>query len=253
MKIRTLIADDESLARDRLRQLLAAEREIEVIGECADGQQAAQAIQEQSPDLIFLDVNMPELDGFAVLEVVDVEPPPVIVFVTAYDRFAVRAFEVYAADYLLKPFDRERFHTALQRATERIKHRQSGELKDRQSAVLAELKRPRTTAERLPVKSSGRVSFVKITEIDWVQAAHNYVELHVNRESHLLRETLNAFEARLAPEKFIRISRSTIVNRERIKQLQSRFYGGYTVVLQDGTRLSLSRRYRGKLRDLGVR
>jgi two-component system LytT family response regulator len=253
MPAKTLIVDDETLARERLRQLLQAEPEIQIVGECADGRDAVAAIERESPDLIFLDIQMPELDGFGVLEAIKSEPMPVIVFVTAYDRFALKAFDVHAVDYLLKPFDRERFQVALLHALEHVKHRGDKSLAERQSATLAELKPPAKLAERLPIKSSGRVIFVRIEDIDWVEAAHNYIVLHVNKEAHLLRETMNSFEARLSPDKFVRISRSTIVNIDRIKELQPMFYGEYTVTLQNGTRLTLSRRYRDKLQQLGLR
>jgi two-component system LytT family response regulator len=252
MKIRTLIVDDELLARERLRQLLQGEAEIELVGECADGMEAVAAIKKQSPDLIFLDVQMPELDGFAVLESVTADPPPVIVFVTAHDKFALRAFEVHAVDYLLKPFDRERFQKALRRALDRVKHRENPAQIEEQSSVLAELKPPSKPLERLAVKTGGRVILVKLAEIDYIEAAHNYVELHVEKQSHLLRETLNSIEARLPADKFVRISRSVIVNIERVKELQPLFYGEYTVTLHNGTRLTLSRRYRDKLQQLGV-
>ncbi len=252
MKIRTLIVDDESLARDRLRQLLQPAAEIELIGECADGQEALTAIEQKKPDLVFLDIQMPELDGFDVLEAIQIRPWPVIVFVTAYDKFAVRAFEVHAVDYLLKPFDRERFQQALARAIEQVRHRAGAGQQERQAALLADVKPASRPAERLAVKSSGRVVLVKVAEMDWVQAAHNYVELHANTQTHLLRETLGALEQRLPPEKFVRISRSIIVNIERVKELQPLFWGEYAVVLQDGTRLTLSRRYRHKLPQLGL-
>jgi two-component system LytT family response regulator len=252
MKIRTLIVDDEMLARERLRQLLDREPEIEVVGECADGQQALEAIQKESPDLIFLDIQMPELDGFGVIEAVSTEPEPVIVFVTAHDKFALQAFEVHAADYLLKPFDRERFKTALSRALERVKHRADSGQNAAQSAVLAELKPTARQLERLAVKTGGKVIFVKLDEIDYIEAAHNYVELHVQKQSHLLRETLNSMEARLPADRFVRISRSVMVNIERVKELQPLFYGEYTVTLHNGVRLTLSRRYRDKLQRLGV-
>jgi two-component system LytT family response regulator len=252
MKVRTLIVDDELLARERLRQLLESEPEIELVGECADGNEAVAAIQREAPDLIFLDIQMPELDGFGVLHAITADPPPVIVFVTAHDKFALRAFEVHAVDYLLKPFDRERFKKALSRALERVKHREGGPQKQGQAAVLTELKPPARPLERLAVKTGGRVIFVKLTDIDYIEAAHNYVELHVEKQSHLLRETLNAIEARLPVEKFVRISRSVIVNIERVKELQPLFYGEYTVTLHNGTRLTLSRRYRDKLQQLGV-
>jgi two-component system, LytTR family, response regulator len=253
MPTRTLIVDDEALARDRLRQFLQSEREIQIVGECSDGRQAVEAIQKEQPDLVFLDIQMPELDGFAVLEALQTERMPVIVFVTAFDKFALKAFEVHAVDYLLKPFDRERFQTALQRALERVKHRVEKDLGERQAAALAELKPPAKMPERLPVKSNGRVIFVRVEEIDWVEAAHNYIVLHVGKESHLLRETMNAFEERLSPEKFVRISRSTIVNIDRIKELQPLFYGEYNVTLHNGTKLTLSRRYRDKLQQLGLK
>lgn len=253
MKIRTVIADDELLARERLRQLLRNEPEIELVAECADGQEAVAAIEKHSPDLVFLDIQMPELDGFGVLESMPAELAPVIVFVTAHDKFALRAFEVHAVDYLLKPFDRERFQKALSRAMERVKQRgKTGAGVGQASAVLAELRPAPKPLERLAVKTSGRVIFVKLADIDYIEAAHNYVELHVDKQSHLLRETLNSIEARLPEDKFVRISRSVVVNIERIKELQPLFYGEYTVTLHNGARLTLSRRYRDKLTRLGV-
>ena len=252
MKIRTLIVDDEPLARERLRRLLHDHPEIQIVGECADGQAAVEAIGSERPELIFLDVQMPELDGFGVLEAVGSQTAPVIVFVTAYDKFALRAFEVHAVDYLLKPFDRERFQTALGRALERVKQRKNGAADADQAAVLTELKPATKPLERLAVKSSGRVVLVKVADIDYVEAAHNYVELHVDKQAHLLRETLNSIEGRLPPDKFVRISRSVIVNIERVKELQPLFYGEYTVTLHNGARLTLSRRYRDKLERLGV-
>jgi two-component system LytT family response regulator len=251
-KTRTLIADDEPLARERLRQLLQNEPEIEIVGECADGREAVEAIRKESPDLLFLDVQMPELDGFGVVEAIGTEPAPVIVFVTAYDQFALRAFEVHAVDYLLKPFDRERFQTALRRALERVRHREGRALTQQLSALLAEGKPPPKPLERLAVKSGGRALLVKTDDIDWIEAADNYVTLHVGKESHLLRDTVSALEGRLAPEKFVRISRSTIVNVERVKELRPLFHGEYAVTLHNGTRLTLSRRYRHKLPQFGL-
>jgi len=252
MKIRTLIVDDESLARDRLRQLLAKETDIELVGECADGREAVAAIQKSSPDLVFLDIQMPELDGFSVLAELDEHALPVIVFVTAYDKFALRAFEVHAVDYLLKPFDRERFQKALQRAVELVKHREDSALAQKQAALLAELKPAVKSPERLAVKSGGLILWVNLAEVDWIGSADNYAELHVGSKSHLLRETMSALEARLAPEVFVRISRSAIVNVRRIKELKRLFYGGCEITLEGGTKLTLSRRYRHKLQQLGV-
>lgn len=254
MKIRTLIVDDELLGRERVRQLLLPEPEIEIIGECTNGREAVAVIQEKRPDLIFLDVQMPELDGFGVLQGIGGGGPlPVIVFVTAHDKFALRAFEFHAVDYLLKPFDRSRFQAALQRALDQVKQRQGGTLDQRLSNLLAELKAPVKPPERLAVKSSGRVVFVRIEDIDWIEAADNYVDLHVGKQSHLLREKMSVLETRLPPEKFVRISRSTIVNVERLKELQPLYHGTYAVILQDGTKLTLSRNYRDKLEQFGLR
>jgi two-component system LytT family response regulator len=248
-KVRTLIVDDESLGRERLRQFLQKEPEVEVIGECADGQAAVEAIQQQSPELIFLDVQMPELDGFGVVETIGAESSPVIVFVTAHDNFALRAFEIHAVDYLLKPFDGERFQRALRRALEQVNQRESGALIQRQAALIAELKAQRS-AGRLAVKSGGHTVWVQLDEVDWIGAADNYTELHVGAKSHLLRETLSALEARLDPGKFVRVSRSAIVNAQRITEIKRLFYGGNELTLQSGTKLTVSRRYRNKLRHL---
>ncbi len=250
MKIRTLIVDDEPLARERIRKLLQKETDVEILGECADGSEAVSAIRRDQPDLVFLDVQMPEVDGFGVLERLDREAMPAVVFVTAHDRFALRAFEVHALDYLLKPFDGERFRNALARAREQIRRRQSGELSERIGKLLADLKAGGKHQERLAVKSAGRVLFLKVEEIDWIEAADNYVNLHSGNECHLHRETMAALEGRLPADKFMRISRSTIVNIERIKELQPLFHGEYAVILRNGTRLTLSRSHREKLNRL---
>jgi two-component system LytT family response regulator len=250
MKTRTLIVDDEPLARERLRRLLETEPDVELIGECADGRTAVAAIREQTPDLVFLDVQMPELNGFEVLEQLRGGRLPLVVFVTAYDQFALKAFEVHAVDYLLKPFDRERFQVTWRRAQDQLRHQRAGELNQRLSALLDDLKPPSKAVDRLAVKSSGRVVFVRVEEIDWVEAADNYVELHVGEESHLHRETMADLEQMLPPGRFMRISRSTIVNVDRIKELQPLFHGEYAVILRNGTRLTLSRSYREKLNQL---
>ena len=242
--------DDEPLARERIRRLLQKEADIEIVGECADGNEALAAIGEQQPDLVFLDVQMPELDGFGVLEQLGREATPAIVFVTAHDRFALRAFEVHALDYLLKPFDGERFRKALERARDRIQHRQTGDLSRRISDLLADFKSGAPPQNRLAVKSGGRVLFLKIEDIDWVEAADNYVNLHIGNEAHLHRETMTAMEGKLPADKFMRVSRSTIVNIERIKELQPLFHGEYAVILRNGTRLTLSRSHREELNRL---
>ncbi len=245
--IRTLIVDDEPLARERIRLLLEQEPDLEIVGECSDGNEALAAIRRASPDLMFLDIQMPELDGFGLLAQLDPARLPAIVFVTAFDQFALRAFEVHALDYLLKPFDSERFQAAVQRARQWIQRNQAGELDQRLSALLTDLKGASKAPDRLAVKSGGRVLLLRIEDIDWVEAADNYVNLHIGREAHLLRETMNALETRLAPDRFLRISRSTMVNVDRIKELQPMFHGEYAVILHDGTRLTLSRGQREKL------
>jgi two-component system LytT family response regulator len=252
MKIRTLIVDDEELARERIRQLLLDEPEIEIVGECADGREAAISIRKETPDLVFLDIQMPEMDGFNVLENLKADRMPVIVFVTAHDRFALRAFEVHAVDYILKPFDRERFKTALYHALSQVKNREGDLFAQRLSAVIAELKTPSKPVDRITVKTNGRIVFVKTNDIDWLEAAQNYVEIHIGKECHLLRQTFEMIETRLPPDKFVRISRSVIVNIERILELQPLFHGEYAVILNNGVRLTLSRRYRHQLERLGI-
>jgi two-component system LytT family response regulator len=251
VKIRALIADDEPLARERLMSLLASESDIEVVAQCANGVEALAAIQENTPDLVLLDVQMPELDGFGVLAALEGERRPAVIFVTAHDRFALKAFEVHAIDYLLKPFDRDRFHIALNRAREQVKRQQGGQFDERLSALLAGLRQePSKHIDRIPVKSSGRVVLVKVTDIDWIEAADNYVNLHAGKEAHLHRETMTSLEQKLPPTKFLRISRSAMVNVDRIKELQPMFHGDYTVILHNGTKLTLSRGYREALNHL---
>ncbi len=247
MKIRTLIVDDEPLARERLTELLRAEPNLEIIGECVDGREALETIRRESPELVFLDVRMPELDGFDVLAGLTGAQMPVVIFVTAYDQFALRAFEVHAFDYLLKPFDRERLRTAVERAVAQIKRRQPEELNLKLAALLAELKPESAALSRLAIKAEGRVLLIRTDEIDWIEAADNYVNIHVGEDSHLHRETMTALEARLAPDKFMRISRSAIVNVDRVKEMQPMFHGDYVLILRNGARLNLSRSYRDKL------
>jgi two-component system, LytTR family, response regulator len=248
-KIRTLIVDDEPLARERLAGLLANEQDIEIVAQCRDGEEAVTAIVDHEPDLVFLDVQMPQMNGFEVIEAVGSERMPLVIFVTAYDQHALRAFQVRALDYLLKPFDRERFNEALERARRQVEREETGDLGRRLLALVKDLRRDQPRAERLVVKSGGRLFFLRTDEIDWVEAAGNYVRLHVGTTSHLLRETMNAIEGRLDPEKFFRIHRSRIVNMERIQELQPWLNGEYAVLLRTGTRLTLSRGYREKLQD----
>ena len=256
MKIRTIIVDDELLARERVRKLLDREPDVEVVAECGDGREAIKVIEKEAPDLVFLDVQMPEVDGFGVVDALQGTAMPAIIFVTAYDKFALRAFEVHALDYLLKPFDRERFQKALDRARRQIHNRQTDQLGARLNSLLDELKgggdekaQPKYLA-RLAVKTEGRVVLLKTEDIDWIEAADNYVSLHIGNESHLHRETMSSLETKLPPAKFIRISRSSIVNIDRIKELQPLFHGDHVVILRNGTKLTLSRNYREKLNQL---
>ena len=248
-KIKVLVADDEPLARERLSGLLSQEPDIEVVGQARDGEEAVTAIHDDSPDLVFLDVQMPQMNGFDVIEAVGSDKMPLVIFVTAYDQHALKAFQVRALDYLLKPFDRERFKDALGRARKQLERDENGDLGRRLLALVKDLRRDQPKSDRLVVKSGGRLFFLRTDEIDWVEAAGNYVRLHVGPGSHLLRETMNAIEGRLDPEKFFRIHRSRIVNMERIQELQPWLNGEYAVLLRTGTRLTLSRGYREKLQD----
>jgi two-component system LytT family response regulator len=247
--LKTLIVDDEPLARERVTTLLQGEEGIELLGECRDGLEAIAAVQQLQPDLVFLDVQMPGADGFQVINAVGADKMPMVIFVTAYDQHALRAFEVRALDYLLKPFDRDRFREALGRARRHIEQQETGDLGRRLLALVKDLRPAAPKTDRLVVKSGGRLFFLRTDEIDWVEAAGNYVRLHVGPASHLLRETMNAIEGRLDPEKFFRIHRSRIVNMERIQELQPWLNGEYAVLLRTGTRLTLSRGYREKLQD----
>jgi len=248
-KIRTLVVDDEPIARERILALLQQENDVEVIGQCADGVQAVSAIQQQSPDLVFLDVQMPGCDGFGVIQNIGADRMPTVVFVTAYDEYALRAFEVHALDYLLKPFGKDRFQETLKHARESLERRRAGDLGRRLLALVHDLKPEQQRLDRLVVKSGGRVFFLRTDEIDWIEAAGNYVRLHLGEESHLFRETMNGMESRLDGRRFVRIHRSRIVNTERIKELQPWFNGEYVVILRNGTRLTLSRGYREKLQE----
>jgi len=248
MTLRVLIVDDEELARQRIRRLLAREDEVEVIGEACDGEHAVESIRSLEPDLVFLDVQMPEVDGFAVLERLRPHPPPAVVFVTAHDDYAVRAFEVHAVDYLRKPFDAVRFREAFSRARRRLAGAAAEDRARKLDALLAQVEaQPPRSRERLMLRSDGRLYFVRIDDIDWVEAAGNYVKLHVGRDTHLMRETMSGIEKMLDPSRFLRIHRSAIVNLDRVREMQPWFSGEYTVILRDGTQLRLSRVYRDRL------
>ncbi|MFQ5528936.1 MAG: LytR/AlgR family response regulator transcription factor [Gemmatimonadota bacterium] len=242
-RLRTLIVDDEPLARERLRTLLADHADIDLIGECEDGPAAVEAIERERPDLVFLDVQMPELTGFQVLERLESAPPEVI-FVTAYDQYAIRAFDVHALDYLLKPFDRERFERALARA--RANARDTGrraEMREQLRALLDEAADRRTDARRLVVRGRGRIRFVDLEDVDYMEAAGNYVKIHTGEETHLLRETLTRMAERLPAAEFVRVSRSAIVRIDRITQLKPRGHGRYLIGLRSGASLNSGRTY----------
>jgi two-component system LytT family response regulator len=248
-KLTALIVDDEPLARERLMGLLSAEPDIEVLGECRDGEEAVSVIHDRHPDLVLLDVEMPRMNGFQVIDTIGADEMPMVIFVTAYDQHAIRAFEVRALDYLLKPFDRTRFTDALQRARAQIETQTTGDLGRRLIALMKDLKREPPKTDRLVVKSGGRLFFQRADEVDWIEAAGNYVRLHVGAQAHLLRETMNGIEARLDPERFFRIHRCRIVNVERIQEMQPWLNGEYSVVLRSGVRLTLSRGYRERLQQ----
>ncbi|HEX9156257.1 MAG TPA: LytTR family DNA-binding domain-containing protein, partial [Nitrospira sp.] len=235
MKMRVLIVDDEPWARKRIATLLKPETDIEIVKECAGGEAAIQAITECAPDLVFLDVQMPEVDGFEVLDAIGPERMPLVIFATAYDKYAIHAFEAQAIDYLLKPFDEDRFRKALCRARRELDGKISSERA--LSKLLESMRGERRYLQRLVAKSGGRVLFLKLADIDWLEATGNYVTLHAGKESHMLRTTMNALEPRLDPEQFARIHRSSIVNLDRVRELQPLFRGEHVLILKDGTQL----------------
>ena len=250
MTIRAAIVEDEPLARARLRSLLETQPDIEIVAECADGDSAVDELTRSPVDLVFLDVQIPGRDGFEVLEALGSEGLPVVVFVTAYDQYALKAFEVHAVDYLLKPYDEERFLRALHRARETLRQGQDGAVREQLLSLLKDLRpSPQGATDRLVVKSSGRLAFLRVPEIDWIESAGNYACLHVGKETHLLRETMSSLESQLDSAVFVRIHRGTIVNIDRIREMQPLFHGEYQVILRDGTLLTLSRGYRERLQE----
>lgn len=270
--VRVLIVDDEALARQRVRRLLQTEVDVEIVGEAESGREAVKMIRELNPDLVCLDVQMPELDGFEVLSELDDAAVPMVLFITAYDEHAQRAFDVHAVDYVLKPVDADRFKAAFDRARTQ---RANAVAAERLGELLATMRRmsdgkvandvsperglsasagtnPTTQANgnfasRILVKADGRMFFVKTTEIDWIEADRNYVRLHVGKEAHTIRERISHLEETLDPRLFARIHRSTIVNLNRVREMQQWFSGDYVVILEDGTRLRLSRHYRDRV------
>jgi two-component system, LytTR family, response regulator len=245
--IRVLIADDEALARKFIRRMLKDDHDVEIVGECTNGKEAVAMIRKQNPDVVFLDVQMPEMDGFAVLESIGIERLPQIIFATAYEQYALRAFELHALDYLLKPFDQARFKNAIKHAKERFRSERQSEGRTQISALLESIKNKPQYLDRLMIKAGGRISFLRTDEISWIEADDKYVHLHTGKISPMVRQTLSAMETQLDPRKFRRIHRSAIVNVERIKELQPLFSGEHSILLQDGTKLTLSRKYKDKL------
>jgi two-component system LytT family response regulator len=275
MPIRVLIVDDEPTPRARVRRLLRDEPDAEVVGECEDGRAAVEQLRQLRPDVVFLDVSMPELDGFAVLDELPPALRPLVVFVTAYDEYALRAFDVHAVDYLLKPFERDRFRAAFSRLRERLAARRSSGAAPSPdapvtpdgagralAALLEEVRAERRAigelvervqgapgvtpqyADRVPVRTDGRITFVRLADVDWIEASGNYVRLHTARGEHVVRDSLAALETRLDPRRFVRIHRGTIVNLDRVKEMQPWFSGDYVLILQNSARLKLSRSYR---------
>jgi len=249
-QIRALIADDEPLARKFIRRMLKDDRDVQVVGECSNGKEAVAMIRKQNPDVVFLDVQMPEMDGFAVLETIGIERLPEIIFATAYEQYAIRAFELHALDYLLKPFDQARFKEAIKHAKERFRSVRQDGGQMQISALLETIKNKPQYLDRLVIKAGGRITFLSTDEINWIEADDKYVHLHTAKISPMVRQTLSAMETQLDPGKFRRIHRSVIVNVERIRELQPLFSGEYSILLEDGTKLTLSRNYKDKLFEL---
>ena len=246
-KIRALIVDDQLLARKFIRRMLKHDPEFEIVGESSNGQEAVVAIRAEKPDVVFLDVQMPEMDGFAVLEAVGLGQLPEIVFTTAYESYAIRAFELHALDYLLKPFDQQRFRDAIKHAKERLHSRQEEEGRSQIGALLERINSRHAYLDRLIIKAEGRITFLNTREIDWIEADDKYVHLHTGKGARMVRQTLTAMESQLDPEKFVRIHRSAMVNVARINELQPLFNGEYSLLLDDKTKLTLSRKYKDKL------
>ena len=248
MAIQAIIVDDEELARSRLKHLLQAESDIEVAAECRNGRKAVEVILIRKPDLLFLDVQMPEMDGFEVLKAIGEDRRPTVIFVTAYDQYALRAFDTYALDYLLKPFNQARFRKAVQRARLQIYRETRDQVDQRLAALLKEVRAENKYLERLIIRSAGRVTFLRAEDVEWFEGCANYVRLHAGKEAHLMREKLSTLESELDPKKFVRIHRSTIVQVDQIKELRSSGDGNHLVILHNGSRLSLSRGYRERFR-----
>jgi two-component system LytT family response regulator len=245
--IRTLIIDDEPLARQGLRAILQKDPEIEVVDEAGDGLEALEKIRSVHPDLVFLDIQMPELNGFEVLDSLAADEIPLVVFVTAYDQYALNAFQVHALDYLLKPFEDERLMEAVTRAKAQLRQKNGGQATKKIQDMLDSTRVERSRVGRIMVRSGGRITFVRVDDVDWIEAQGDYICLHTQGKKHLIREKISDMEAQLSSDNFLRIHRSTMVNVTRIREMQPLFHGEYAVVLQDGTRLTMSRSFRDRV------
>jgi two-component system, LytTR family, response regulator len=248
-RIRTLIVDDEPLARQGLRVVLLKEPEIEVVDEAGDGLEALEKIRNIRPDLVFLDIQMPELNGFEVLDSLAADEMPLVVFVTAYDQYALNAFQVHALDYLLKPFEDERLMEAVGRAKAQLRQKNGGSTTKKIQDMLDSTRVERSRVGRIMVRSGGRITFVRVDDVDWIEAQGDYICLHTQGKKHLIREKISDMETQLSSDNFLRIHRSTMVNVTRIREMQPLFHGEYAVVLQDGTRLTMSRSFRDRVFD----
>ncbi|MEP6764268.1 MAG: LytTR family DNA-binding domain-containing protein [Gemmatimonadaceae bacterium] len=249
--IRCLVVDDEPLGRERVVQLLRDIPNAELVGVCSDGSEAVESIGELTPDLIFLDVQMPELDGFGVLAAIPQRNRPEVIFITAHDQYALKAFEVHAQDYVLKPFDPDRLYAAFNRAAERIESRRSSTAPNAQlQALIDHMEQQRARRTRIPIKSDGRVTLLPVEEIDWIESDDNHVKIHAGTHTHLVRQTLQSMEQSLSPSEFVRVHRSSMVNVSRIKEIQPWFNGEYVVILRNGTQVKTSRGYRARLEQL---
>ena len=249
MTLRVVIADDEPPARARMRRLLGDHADIDIVGECADGASTVQAIEAAQPDLVLLDIQMPELDGFEVLQALDVASLPAIIFVSAFDHYAVRAFQIHALDYVLKPVEPERLAEALAHARLRLTERRASASPGGVIALLQELARQKPRLSRVPVRSEGRVLVIDLADVDWIGAADNYVTLHVGRREYLVRDTIAEFDRRLDPDRFVRTHRSAIVQFDRIAELLPDLHGDFIMRLKDGTDVPLSRTFRARVEE----
>lgn len=251
MKYSVLVVDDEKHARTRILKYLGKDPEITVIGECTNGKEAIESIRKRKPDIIFLDIQMPEIDGLGVVETIGVDNMPAVIFVTAYDQYAVNAFKVNALDYVLKPIGQERLNEALNKAKANLGGDNMGDLNNRLMGLIKQMNQEQSDyLDRITIKSSDHIYFIKVGDIDWIEADDNYVRIHTNDKTHLLRETMKNLENTLNPSAFLRIHRSAIVNMDRIKEIQQWFNNEYVVILKNGKELTMSRGYRDKAKKI---